>query len=61
MVDTVFSQCTYIWFFVTKYRDRGFDGKAVASLRMIFAKLCTDFETIQVERDGTEKTTTSIC
>jgi putative transposase len=47
--------------FVTKYCDRGFDGKAVASLRMIFAKLCTDFETTQGERDGTEKTTTSIC
>ena len=47
--------------FVTKHCDRGFDGKAVASLSMIFAKLCTDFETTQGERDGTEKTTTSIC
>jgi Transposase IS200 like len=38
--------------FVTKYRYRVFDGKAVASLRMIFAKVCTDFETTLVEMDG---------
>ncbi|PYX56599.1 MAG: IS200/IS605 family transposase, partial [Acidobacteria bacterium] len=38
--------------FVTKYRYRVFDGKAVESLRMIFAKVCTDFETTLVEMDG---------
>ena len=37
--------------FVTKYRYRVFDGKAVESLRMIFAKVCTDFETTLVEMD----------
>ena len=31
---------------------RVFDGKAVESLRMIFAKVCTDFETTLVEMDG---------
>jgi putative transposase len=35
--------------FVTKYRSRVFDGKAVESLRMIFAKVCTDFATTLVE------------
>jgi putative transposase len=38
--------------FVTKYRYRVFDGKAVESLRMIFAKVCTDFETTLVGMDG---------
>src|ERR1035438_9878343 len=38
--------------FVTQYRYRVFDGKAVESLRMIFAKVCTDFETTLVEMDG---------
>ena len=38
--------------FVTKYRYRVFEGKAVACLRMIFAKVCTDFETTLVEMDG---------
>src|ERR1035438_7843972 len=38
--------------FITKYRYRVFDGKAVESLRMIFAKVCTDFETTLVEMDG---------
>src|SRR6202049_1746951 len=38
--------------FVTKYRYRVFDGKAVECLRMIFAKVCTDFETTLVEMDG---------
>src|ERR1035438_8556973 len=38
--------------FVTKYRYRVFDGQAVESLRMIFAKVCTDFETTLVEMDG---------
>src|SRR6202048_2344321 len=38
--------------FVTKYRYRVFDGKTVESLRMIFAKVCTDFETTLVEMDG---------
>lgn len=38
--------------FVAKYRYGVFDGQAVASLRMIFAKVCTDFETTLVEMDG---------
>ena len=38
--------------FVTKYRYRVFDGKAVESLRMIFAKVCTDFATTLVEMNG---------
>jgi putative transposase len=38
--------------FLTKYRDRVFDGKAIASLRTIFSKVCTDFEATLVEMDG---------
>ena len=38
--------------FVTKYRYRVFDGKAIDSLRVLFSKVCTDFESILVEMDG---------
>ena len=38
--------------FVTKYRDRIFDGDAINRLRAIFAKVCTDFESQLVEMDG---------
>jgi putative transposase len=38
--------------FLTKYRYRVFDGKALASLRTIFSKVCTDFEATLVDMDG---------
>jgi len=38
--------------FVAKYRRKVFDGEAIASLRAIFAKVCTDFEATLVEMDG---------
>ena len=38
--------------FLTKYRYRVFDGKAMASLRTIFSKVCTDFAATLVEMDG---------
>ena len=38
--------------FLTKYRYGAFDGKAIQSLRTIFAKVCTDFEASLVEIDG---------
>jgi REP-associated tyrosine transposase len=38
--------------FVTKYRDRIFDGDAINRLRVIFAKVCTDFAAELVEMDG---------
>jgi putative transposase len=38
--------------FLTKYRYHVFDGKAIASLRTIFSKVCTDFKATLVEMDG---------
>ncbi len=38
--------------FVAKYRRKVFDGEAIASLRAIFAKVCTNFEAVLVEMDG---------
>jgi putative transposase len=38
--------------FLTKHRYRVFDGKALASLRTIFSKVCTDFEATLVDMDG---------
>jgi len=38
--------------FVTKYRYRVFDGKAIESLRTLFTKICLDFESELVEMDG---------
>jgi putative transposase len=38
--------------FITKYRYQVFDGRAIASLRTIFSKVCTDFEATLVEIDG---------
>ena len=38
--------------FLTKYRYYVFDGKAMASLRTIFSKVCTDFAATLVEMDG---------
>jgi putative transposase len=38
--------------FLTKYRYRVFDGQAMASLRTIFSKVCTDFEATLVDMDG---------
>lgn len=38
--------------FVAKYRRGVFDAAAIATLRGIFAKVCTDFEAVLVEMDG---------
>jgi len=38
--------------FVTKYRYRVFDGRAIQTLRGIFSKICTDFESTLVDMDG---------
>ncbi|WP_028997949.1 IS200/IS605 family transposase [Azohydromonas australica] len=38
--------------FVAKYRRKVFDGDAIAQLRVIFAKVCEDFEARLVEMDG---------
>jgi putative transposase len=38
--------------FVAKCRRRVFDPAAIATLRGIFAKVCTDFEAVLVEIDG---------
>jgi putative transposase len=38
--------------FVTKYRRRVFDAKAIVSLREIFKQVCDDFEAQLVEMDG---------
>lgn len=38
--------------FVTKYRYRVFDGRAIESLRAMFTKICLDFEATLVEMDG---------
>ena len=38
--------------FITKYRDRVFDGDAINRLRAIFSKVCVDFEAELVELDG---------
>ena len=38
--------------FLIKYRYHVFDGKAIASLRTIFSKVCTDFAATLVEMDG---------
>jgi REP-associated tyrosine transposase len=38
--------------FVTKYRNKVFDGDAIRRLRALFEKVCTDFESILVEMDG---------
>jgi putative transposase len=38
--------------FVTKYRDRVFDGDAINRLRALFTKICADFESELVELDG---------
>jgi putative transposase len=38
--------------FVTKYRRKVFDAAAIDTLRSIFTKVCTDFESTLVEMDG---------
>jgi len=38
--------------FATKYRHGIFNGDAINRLRVIFAKVCTDFESELVEMDG---------
>ena len=38
--------------FVTKYRHRVLDGDAIERLRVIFAKVCADFEAQLIEIDG---------
>jgi putative transposase len=38
--------------FVAKYRRKVLDGKAIESLRAIFAKVCRSFEAQLIEMDG---------
>lgn len=38
--------------FVTKYRYRVFDGDAINRLRLLFSKVCVDFESELVQIDG---------
>jgi putative transposase len=38
--------------FVTKYRRGVFDGDTINRLRVIFAKVCADFEAQRLEMDG---------
>ena len=38
--------------FVTKYRRKVFDGDALQRLKVMFEKVCTDFEAQLVERNG---------
>lgn len=38
--------------FVAKYRRKVFDKAAIDRLRILFAKICTDFEAEMVEMDG---------
>jgi putative transposase len=40
--------------FVTKYRFRVLDGRAIQTLRGIFSKICTNFESTLVDMDGEE-------
>jgi putative transposase len=38
--------------FVTKYRRKVFDGCAIRRLKVVFEKICTDFEAQLVEMNG---------
>ncbi len=38
--------------FITKYRYRVFDREALDRLRLLFTKICTDFESALMEMDG---------
>ena len=38
--------------FVTKYRSRVFDGDSLNRLRILFTRICTDFEAELVQMDG---------
>ena len=38
--------------FITKYRYRVFDRDALDRLRLLFSKICTDFESQLTEMDG---------
>lgn len=38
--------------FVTKYRRKVFDGDAIRRLRVMFEKVCQDFEATLIEMDG---------
>ena len=38
--------------FVTKYRRKVFDGGAIQRLKVMFEKVCTDFEAQPVEMNG---------
>ncbi len=38
--------------FVTKYRKKVFDGDAIKRLRVMFEKVCLDFESNLIEIDG---------
>jgi putative transposase len=47
-----FSHCMSTWYFVAKYRRKVFDGDAIQRLKVMFEKVCTDFETQLVEING---------
>src|ERR1700683_2247253 len=44
--------------FVTKYRSKVFDGGAIQRLKVMFEKVCTDFEAQLVEMNGEARTRT---
>ena len=41
--------------FITKYRYRVFDRDALDRLRLLFTKICTDFESQLTEMDGQDQ------
>src|SRR6266550_2540991 len=41
--------------FITKYRYRVFDRDALDRLRLLFSKICTDFESQLTEMDGQDQ------
>jgi REP element-mobilizing transposase RayT len=47
-----FSHCMSTWYFVAKYRRKVFDGDAIQRLKVMFEKVCTDFEAQLVEING---------
>ena len=47
-----YSHCMVHLVFVAKYRRKVFDGDAIQRLKVMFEKVCTDFEAQLVERNG---------
>ena len=52
MVEDVYSRCMSHLVFLTKYRFKVFDEDAIKRLRVLFSKVCIDFESELVEMDG---------